>query len=243
MVPQARHPFLRSEAGARALALLSSKPGEELHTNEIIRRTGTNARAMQKALVALSEGGLLESRRLGNLRLWKIAQSSPLYPALRDLFGRTRGIPAAVQDVLRHDPHIKFAFLFGSYVTAQDDPTSDIDLFVVTNGRLDWEKLSLTINEVGRQVRRELRPVVWAIADLKRPTDGQREFLANVLAAPKIWLVGSEDEFQPSARSMGPKVVRQRAARASVRPGRARTSGPRKTKRLTRTKTDRGRRS
>src|SRR5204863_108003 len=139
-----------------------------------------------------------------NLRLWRVARSSPLYPAMRDLFGRTRGIPAALDGVLRRDPRIKIAFLFGSYVTAQDDPTSDIDLFVVTDRRVSWETLSLAIREVGQQVGRELRPVVWAATELKKPTEAQRDFLANVLEAPKIWLIGSEDEF----RSSGPSMAR-----------------------------------
>src|SRR5438874_9613555 len=241
MTVQAKHPFLRSEAAARALALLTSQPGEELHTNEIIRRTNTNARAMQKALVALGAGGLLESRRVGNLRLWRVARSSPLYPAMRDLFGRTRGIPAALDGVLRRDPRIKIAFLFGSYVTAQDDPTSDIDLFVVTDRRVSWETLSLAIREVGQQVGRELRPVVWAATELKKPTEAQRDFLANVLEAPKIWLIGSEDEFRSSGPSMARALGRQRAARASISPGRARTLDPRKAARQARPKAHRRR--
>src|SRR5712691_4932814 len=232
----AKHPFIRSEAGARALALLSSVPGQELHTTELIRRTRSNARAMQTALVQLESSGLVESRRVGNLRLWRMDSSSPLYAAVRELFARTRGIPAALARVVSGDPAVELSFLFGSFVTAQDDPTSDVDLFVLARASLTWEGLSEAIAEVGRQLGRELRPVIWSATDLRHPSAAQAAFLSNVTAAPKIWLVGREDDLERYRGGVAAAVGDRRPPGTSGRRGESRPSRPRQAARRTRTK-------
>jgi len=186
--------LVRSETAARVLALLASMPGEELHTNELIRRTGSNPNAIQRTLTQLETTGLLQSRRLGNLRLWRMDAAHPLYASVRDLVVRTRGIPTRLTQILKRDPGIAFAFLFGSFVSARDDAQSDVDVFVV--GPADWGVLAQAVSAASKEIGRELRPVVWSLRDLQRPTAAQRAFLENVLADPVIWLVGDRDEFE-----------------------------------------------
>ena len=108
----------RNETTAQILALLSGIAGNELHTNEIIRRVNGNPRAVQRALVNSEAGGLITSRRIGNLRLWRMDPTSPLYESMRELFGRTRGVPAKLASVLAKSRGVRVAFLFGSYATA-----------------------------------------------------------------------------------------------------------------------------
>jgi predicted nucleotidyltransferase len=186
--------LVRSETAARVLALLASIQGEELHTNELIRRTGSNPNAIQRTLTQLETTGLLQSRRVGNLRLWRMDATHPLYASVRDLVVRTRGIPTRLTQILKRDPGIAFAFLFGSFVSAKDDAQSDVDVFVV--GPVDWEVLAQAVRAASKEIGRDLRPVVWSLRDLEAPTVAQRAFLENVLADPVIWLVGDRDEFE-----------------------------------------------
>jgi len=207
-------PLLRSKATGSLLALLASVPGEELHTNELIRRTGVNPNSAQRTLTRLEGSGLVQSRRLGNLRLWHMKRDHPLYASVRDLAVRTRGIPLRLAQILKRDRNIKLAFLFGSYVQAQDDASSDIDIFVV--GRADWDVLAEAIRAASAEVRRELRPIVWSLHDLRSPTAGQRTFLANVLSGPVMWIVGDRSELERS-RQLAQPVARRRDARQSKR--------------------------
>src|SRR6266850_8139320 len=108
--------LIRSETAARALALLASLPGQELHTNELLRRTGSNPNSIQRTLTQLERTGVLRSRRVGNLRLWRMDSDHPLYTTVRDLVMRTSGLPARLQTLLARDRDIKYAFLFGSFV-------------------------------------------------------------------------------------------------------------------------------
>lgn len=225
-----RLPVAVNETTGRVLALLSSMPGQELHTNEIVRRTRSLPTAVQRALTRSEERGLIQSRRLGNLRLWRMDPKHPLYASMREMFARTYGVPSRLGDVLGKDPRVKLAFLFGSYVTAQDDATSDIDLFVV--GGPDWVALSEAIRDAGEQLGREVKPVVWSERDLPSPTPTQRSFLDNLLAGPTMWLVGDRSGLE-GRTGMGREVARGRRAAASrTRTGRgarppAKGTGPR----------------
>lgn len=218
-----KSPLAANVTTAKILALLSSIPGQELHTNEIARRTASLPNAVQRALTAGEARGLMKSRRLGNLRLWSMDPANPLYPSIRDTFARTYGVPARLRQVLERGRGVLFAFLFGSYVTAQDDPTSDIDLFIV--GPPDWTRLTRTIGEAGRELGREVNPIVWSEDDLRHPTPTQRELLDNLLAAPMMWLVGDRAEFERRA-AVGTQVARSGRAttRRSEREQRGRTA-------------------
>lgn len=206
--------LLRSETATSLLALLASVRGQELHTNELIRRTGVNPNAAQRTLIQLEGSGLLQSRRLGNLRLWQMNTDHPLYASVRDLVVRTRGVPIQLAKILKRDRHIAFAFLFGSYVQAQDDASSDIDIFVV--GPADWGVLAQAIRAASAQVGRELRPIVWSLQDLRSSTAAQEAFLANILSDPVMWIVGDRDEFERS-RQLAQPVAGDRHAGQSKR--------------------------
>src|SRR5207237_4614078 len=191
----------RNVTTALITALLSGRSGNELHTNEIIRRVNGNPRAVQRALVNSEAGGLITSRRIGNLRLWRMDPTNPLYESMRELFGRTRGVPAMLASVLAKSRGVRLAFLFGSYVTAKDNPTSDVDLFVI--GAVDWMKLAETLRAAGRQLGRVVNPIIWSEADLAELPTSNREFLDGVMAGPIIWLVGERQEFDELSSRVG----------------------------------------
>lgn len=199
---------------AQVLALLSSMPGQELHTNEIIRRIQGNPNAVQRALTRSEGGGLIQSRRLGNLRLWSMDPDIATYGSMRELFARTRGVPAHLAAALEKAPGVTRAFLFGSYVTAQDDPTSDIDLFVV--GAPDWVSLSSALRSAGRQLGRTVNPIVWTEGDFAHPAPDQRAFLDSVLRGPMMSLVGSRSRSSENVPGMVTDLELGRPKRAPI---------------------------
>lgn len=217
-------PLPRGRISREALALLLSSPGQQLHTREIARRVGADAHPVQRALEQLLAAGLVESRRLGNLRLWSINDRSALVPAVRDVLRRTTGVAERLRSVLSRARGVQLAFLFGSYASGEDKSGSDIDLFIV--GSPDWDELSRAVDAAGAAVAREINPVVWTLDELERPTASQRRFLSGLLRRPRIWLVGDDDELERSRSAMGAAVVRgqARAARGRRRDRRAETS-------------------
>lgn len=207
--------LLRGKIARDVLALLLSTPGQQLHTREIARRVDADAHPVQRALEQLLQAGLVESRRLGNLRLWAIDERSALVPAVRDVVRRTAGVAQRLQSVLSNMRGVQLAFLFGSYASGKDELGSDIDLFIV--GAPDWDKLSRALATAAGEVGREINPVVWTIDDLARPTPTQQRFLRGLLRRPRIWIVGDDDELERSRSVVRATVVRSRARATRAR--------------------------
>src|SRR5207247_2517509 len=67
----------RNPAAAHALGLLSALAGAEIHTREVARRTRHDVHSAQLALTQLLREGFVQSRRIGNLRLWAVDPNSP----------------------------------------------------------------------------------------------------------------------------------------------------------------------
>ncbi len=212
--------LLRGKIAREALALLMSTPGQELHTREIARRVDADAHPVQRALEQLLQAGLVESRRLGNLRLWSIDTRSALVPAVRDVLRQTAGVTERLRKALSKMKGVQLAFLFGSYASGKDRLGSDIDLFIV--GAPDWDELSQILASLSGQAGRDIDPVVWTLEELERPTATQRRSLSGLLTRPRIWIVGDDDELERAGPAVGAAVGRGEA-RAARRHGRPRS--------------------
>src|SRR6266550_3982180 len=206
-----------SRIGREALALLMATPGQELHTREIARRVNADAHPVQRALEQMLDAGLVQSRRLGNLRLWS-TRDTELAAPVREILRRTAGVAEALRGALSSMRGVQLAFLFGSYASGEDKLGSDIDLFIV--GAPDWTELSHVVTKHEGGLAREINSVVWTIDELQSPTPKQQRFLNSLMRKPKIWLVGDDDELERLRSALGAKVVRK-----STRPTRPRRSG------------------
>lgn len=206
------------------LALLTSTPGQEFHTRELVRRIDGSPRPVHLALEKLERQGLVESRRVGPLRMWRMDPAHPLYLPLRDLYARTVGIVAELRKFLVGCAGIRFAFVFGSYARGDDDVRSDIDVFIV--GESDAKSLIEGTQKLEASLGRELNPVVWTEDDLRKRLRDRSPFLATVLAEPKIWIMGDKDEFERRTRELARASPRGRAEdqpRSARRRAQART--------------------
>ena len=200
----------RSATEGRLLAFLTSTPGQEFHTRELIRRVDGSPRPVQLALEKLARQGLVESRRVGPLRLWRMDPAHPLYLPLRDLYARTVGIAAQVRTLLEMEKGVRFAFIFGSYARGDDDTRSDIDVFVV--GDLTVDPLIEAIQKLEANLGRELNAVVWTEEDLRKRIKERSPFLATVREEPKIWIAGDEHEFDRRTSELARAQQRDRTA-------------------------------
>ena len=208
--------LLAGRIGREAMALLMATPGQELHTREIARRVNADAHPVQRALERMLDAGLVQSRRLGNLRLWS-ARDSELAAPVREIVRRTAGLAEALRSALSSMRGVQLAFLFGSYASGEDKLGSDIDLFIV--GSPDWTELSRAITKHEGGLAREINSVVWTIDELQSPTPRQQRFLNGLMRKPRIWLVGDDDELERLRSALGAKVVRKPSRPA--RPGRS----------------------
>lgn len=209
----------RSPTARRALDLLVSMPGHELHTREIARRINADPHSAHAALDHLLQAGALTSRRIGNLRVWSVDASSDRLASINDLLRREGEVAQILTRGLDKMRGIPIALVFGSFASGRDAADSDIDVLLV--GDVDWKRLAQLSDAVSDHVRREVNFVVWTVADLRDPTLGRRRLLHSILSHPRIMLKGDEYELTTSARRVAAEVRKGR------RPGRTRPeAGP-----------------
>lgn len=75
-----------SKSRVGVLKLFLDNPKKKFRVNEVIRKTGVNARLASPELKKLAEIGILFSKPLGNLLLYQIDETSPYVKPLKEIF-------------------------------------------------------------------------------------------------------------------------------------------------------------
>lgn len=202
--------FTRGRLRGHLIGVFADSPETEIHTRELVRRTGRSPRAVHVALEQLQEQGFLRSRRLGGLRLWSIEPRNPLLRPIQEMAKRTVGVPARLRRALDGVRGIQISFIFGSYASGTEDVSSDLDLFVL--GNPDWRGLAQVLSELKVEFGREVNMVAWTpdqlVASQRNP------FYMSLVNQPKIWLVGKEGDLEEQARHLAREVRRSHPNRS-----------------------------
>jgi hypothetical protein len=56
-------------------------------------------------------------------------------------------------------------------------------------------KLSRLLSGLEAQLGREINPHIFTVEDFKRRRQTREHFVSNVMAAPKLFVIGNEDEL------------------------------------------------
>jgi DNA-binding transcriptional ArsR family regulator len=130
-------PLLRSRLEAEVLTLVLLNPGEEWSLTSLASRTGASVSSVQREITRAEQAGVVSSRRLGNLRLVKAADS-PLTAPLTELLLRSFGPRQVLAEELEGVEGIEQAYLFGSwaarYTGEAGRPPADLDVLARSPG-------------------------------------------------------------------------------------------------------------
>ena len=142
-----------------------------------------------KALVKI---GLLREERDGNRVDYLANVDSPLYAPLAELVAKTSGPENVLKDAFA-DSENDVVFIYGSRAKGEERADSDYDVFVI--GREGLRKTAARAGEVANKIGVEVNPYVIAAEEFKRRISAGDHFLKTVMASPKIFLRGDEDEL------------------------------------------------
>ncbi len=186
---------LFTHAQQKVLGLLFVRVDEEFHFNEILRLTGLGSASLQRDLARLSEAGLLQSRRVGNVRLFVPNKNSPVYAELHGLVQKTLGIPALLRKALEplKSPQ-GLAFIYGSTADGSSTASSDVDLMLV-DMPVSYTVLMSALEPVSMAIGRAINPTLYSLDEFLKRQREEQHFLLRVMEAPKIFMVGSGDEL------------------------------------------------
>jgi predicted nucleotidyltransferase len=178
----------------RVLGLLLLQPGQRFHVRELARQTGTTAGTLHRELAKLAEAGLLVRERQGNQVLYQANRACPVFDELAGLFRKTSGAASVLQEALQAlAPQIRFALIFGSVARGEETPGSDVDVLVV--GDAGFTEVVRALYPAQVRVQREVNPVVLAPGEFLARCRDREPLVRDVLAKPKLFLLGSEHDF------------------------------------------------
>lgn len=193
MKPDFLEEFFGSRARARIIAAFALRPGERLYLREVARLTGTDVRAAKQEIDRLERLGFLKGEASGNRRYLRVDQAFPLYPELKAMALKTSGLGALLGAAMAGVPDIRFAFVYGSVAKDEERAGSDLDLFIV--GEVSGPLLHKALAEGKAALRREVNTSRFTLEELRARVKKGDPFLKDVLAGPKLFIVGSDDEL------------------------------------------------
>ena len=139
-----------------------------------------------------SNQGLTETERIIKLIL-----GIPFTQNIRNLVLKTDGIVELLREVLVSSD-IKLAFVFGSLAAGSEKPESDLDIMVV--GKVSLRQLGKLLSGISTRVAREINPHVFSAEEFSQRIKTRDHFISTVMAGPKMFVIGNEDELETMGR-------------------------------------------
>lgn len=176
------------------LAATFVQPEKAWYASELARRLGVPSSSLQRDLRDLTKAGLLKNHRQGRMAFYQANSDSPVFADLRGLLLKTAGLV----DVLANDlsplaAKLRFAFVYGSIASGQEQSDSDIDLMVV--GRVSPAELALPLRNARALLGRAINPTVYSPTEFDKKRAARDHFLVNVLAKPKLFVLGDKSDL------------------------------------------------
>jgi predicted nucleotidyltransferase len=185
----------------RVLSLLLLHPDRALHVREIARLTGTTAGTVNKELSRLHRAGLLQREAVGNQVRYSADRESPIYEELSSILRKTVGLADVLADALTPAAEtgaVELAFVFGSIARSTESPRSDVDVMLI--GEIDLDEAVRLLYPAGVTLGREVNPKIYTKAQWRKAMATKEPFVREILAQPKIYLIGNDDELESAGR-------------------------------------------
>ncbi|MCX6645119.1 MAG: nucleotidyltransferase domain-containing protein [bacterium] len=164
-----------------------------LHLRELARKTGLDASGVRKELKNLISAGVVIEKPIGNLKIFSLNKKSPIFSELKMLIVKTIGIADEIRDALQSlKGNIDIAYIYGSFASGTESPSSDIDLLVV--GNLSLKQVVSAVSEVGRKLSREINPTVLTNKEFYLRLSQNDGFIVRINSGDKIELINKSNE-------------------------------------------------
>jgi len=178
---------LKSELTKALLNYFFINPHEELYINELSRKLDLDKRNLVKKLKELEKDGILKSQTRGNLKLYSINESYPLYEEFKKIILKTIGVEDKLRRILKEIDGIRDAYIYGSYAKNKMDIHSDIDLLII--GDHEVMLLQRKLNNLQKKIDREINSVNMDEREYKKRIRTEDPFILEVLKEKHIKII------------------------------------------------------
>lgn len=183
---------------ARTLLLLNFfiNPDKEFYARQLEKLLDISVGNIRRELKTIESAGLLSARPLGNLVLYKINRDNPLYSQFRELVLKTVGVQELLKPFFAKEKNILVAFIYGSYAKGEFDPSSDIDIFILTKKNNNfYETINEKILKFEEMLSREFNTVFMTVDEYQKCKKQKDSYIFDLLNNPKIFAKGGESEL------------------------------------------------
>ena len=195
METQVLSSLLFSDYRRRVLGLLLLHPDTSYHVRELARLTGTSAGTLHKELTKLTKAGVLRRQEVGNQVRYSADRDCLVFEELASILRKTSGLVDVLAAALSSvEKNIVIAFVFGSVARGEQQSSSDVDVMLV--GSLGFADAVQVLHPVQATLQREINPVVYSLDEFRRRAASDDSFVREVLAQPKLFVVGTENELR-----------------------------------------------
>lgn len=180
----------------RVLSRLLLHPDTSLHVRELARQTGTQPGTLNRELAKLAQAGVLLRQQVGNQVHYQANRSCPVFDELAGLLRKTAGLAAVLVDTLAplaDAGHIDVALVFGSVARGEETASSDVDVLIL--GDLALADAVEALHPAQDTLHREINPVVYRPADFADTLAAGNTWARDIVAKPKLFLIGGADDF------------------------------------------------
>ena len=175
------------------LALFFTNPSQRYYLRELERTLGYSAGSIRRELLKFQRDSLFVTHRVGSLLYYSLNTRHFLFKELKGIVSKTVGVEGTVRKALSSFKNIRLAFIYGSFASSREKMTSDIDLMII--GQPNTSLLNDKIAKLERKLRREIYPTIYSLQEYRAKKRVGSGFIEELLSAPKIMLIGKEDEL------------------------------------------------
>ncbi len=176
------------------LAALLLHPDRSWYLSDLAKHLRMRVSSLQRELASLTDAGILVKTRDGNRNYYQADRDCPVLSDLQGLLVKTAGLADQVRAALtEYQDKIRLAFIYGSIASGSARSGSDVDLFII--GSVDLADLAKDLKPLEERLLRAVNPTLYSEHDLRDKAASGHHFVTRVLAGPKLFIIGSEDDL------------------------------------------------
>ena len=185
--------LLSSKVRQKVFRLYFSQTNRRYYLRELERLLDEPVGNIRRELLRWSKAGLFLREKVGNLTYYSLNKSFPLYEELKAIVSKTMGIEYILKEGLKGIESIVVAIIYGSVASGEDTGNSDIDVLLI--GNPDMDELVNNVQEMEKELGREINYVLYTPEEFKRKKEARNTFIIDVLRNPKVFIIGEEHDL------------------------------------------------
>ncbi len=183
-----------SKTRVKILSELVLNPKRRYYIRELSRRLNIPYSVLYKEIKNLVEVGIIKLEKKGKISLISLNENLPYLQELKMILIKTAALGGFLKASLEKFKGIKYALIYGSFVSGKITERSDIDLLII--GSLNEGELAMEMSEIERKVGREVNYMIWSEREFLRRVKKKHHILVEIARNPLIMLIGDENEFR-----------------------------------------------